>query len=84
VVSLAIQAHVAEKDDDITCHLSFMVDVAEKAHRVVHGGIGSDFDVVKELNRILVSIGGRGGNRQSGADEAMGEESALHRRNILS
>ncbi len=84
VVGLAVEAHVAEKDDDVAVHVSVVVDVAEKAHSIVHGGVGSDFNVVEELNRVLVGVGRRGGKRQCGAEKTMGEESALHRRNIPS
>jgi hypothetical protein len=85
VVSLAIDAHIAEKHDYVAIHFSIVAYVAEKAHGIMDGGVGSDFNVVEELDRVLIGVGGRGGKRQGdGAEEAMGEESPLHRRNFLS
>lgn len=58
VAGLPVETHVAEKDDNVAIHHSTVVDVAEEAHGIVDWGVGSDFNVVEELNGILVRVGG--------------------------
>ena len=57
VVGLAVEAHVAEEDDDVAFHLAVVVDVAEEADSVMNWRVGGDFNVVEELNRVLVARG---------------------------
>jgi len=68
VAGLAIEAHVAEEDNDVAVHHSVCMDIAEEADSVVNRSVGGDFDVVKKLDRVLAGARRRGGNRQGGTE----------------
>ena len=82
-MGLAVEAHVAEEDDNVASHVAVGVNVAEKADGVVDGRVRGDFNVVEELNCVIFGASGRSSDRQGGAKEAKGEKSSMHRFAIL-
>ena len=53
MIGLAIDAHVAEKDDNVPIHRALYIHAAKEANRVMNGVLLGDIDGAAELNDIL-------------------------------